>query len=117
MGKTPLVTSPGNRFFKFGSDVGMEGYCDNIMEQKDDYIDCMKVLYPLYTHQIAVEVHWSSGHLKYDDDEHRMHEHWMGRQATDNAASKLCEGDIDTINPIYHPGNMQEMVIKDVGPH
>jgi hypothetical protein len=83
-----------------------------LMEQMDDYIDCVEVLYP--NHQIAMEVDWSSGHMKYDDDAFRatdMNVGWGGKQPIMHA-STLSEGDLGDLIPIYQPGDVQDMVLQ-----
>ena len=120
--KSPLQCSPGSRLFKYGNGKNREGYWTNehIMEQKDDHIDCVEVLYP--NHQIAIEVDWSNGHMKYNNDALRvadMNVGWGGKQPIMHA-SKLSEGDLgELINPTYHRGDVQDMVFVDAcnGPY
>ena len=121
LGKSPLQCSPGSRLFIYGNGKNREGYWtnENIMEQMDDYRDCVEVLYP--NHQIAMEVDWSSGHIKYDDDALKvtdMNVGWEEKQPIKHA-SKLCEGDLGELNPTYQRRDVQDMVFVDAcnGPY
>ena len=81
--KPPLQCSSGSRLFKYGNGTKREEYWTNrnIMEQIDDYIDCVDVLYPY--HHLAMEVDCSSGHMKCDDDALRVTDinvGWGGKQ-------------------------------------
>ena len=63
---SPLDASPGARFLQYGKNrEGYWGY-NEIARQVADVIDVYETIYP--EHQVVIEVDWSSGHAKAQDD-------------------------------------------------
>ena len=66
-------------------------------------------------HQIAMEVDWSSGHMKYDNNALRvihMNAGWGGKQLI-MRDTILTSADLDTRNAIYQPGDRQSMFFNN----
>jgi hypothetical protein len=120
LGKEPIITSPGLKFFDYG--LNKEGYWNfnTFKIQVDEIVDCCEKIHP--GKQLVFEVDQSSGHTKTKDDglTNNIGKSWGGSQRKMHPSVNLPASCIGTNqDKILNAGDTQFMVfqIGDPPPH